>query len=385
MSRSSHTRDADDGTLAGPARLDPQPMTLARRLRPGDVAVIDMLDLDQGSAEVLVARQPVAVVNVSQSISGRYPTGGPRVLLEAGIPLVDNVGPAVMDVKDGTSITIDNGRIVVDGSEVATGTELDVETVVDAMRGSAEGMRVQLQMLTSTAMEQIAREGDILLEGQGLPETGVDFTGRHVVIVAPGYQHRQQLTEIRRYLRDKRPLVIGVGPGANAAKDIGPAATIIVGNVDTVDEEALTSARHVVLHDPQGTDAGLIRAEALGIDHSHVDSTLSAADIAILLAHAGGAEVIVTVGVESRLMDFLERSPATAAGTLLTRLRAGGTMVDARTLALVYRHRYSSWALVGMVLAAVTALAAALWATPGGREWVETTWNALTSWIGGAA
>ncbi|WP_062078554.1 putative cytokinetic ring protein SteA [Demequina globuliformis] len=384
MSRSSRKRDADDGLVTGPVRIDRSPMVLARRLRAGDVAIVDVLDLDSGSAEVLAAQRPAAVVNVSHSISGRYPAGGPRVLLEAGIPLVDAVGPSVLDLKEGTSAQVRGNEVVVDDTVVASGTELDIDAITDAMQGAAEGMRVQLQMLTATAMEQIAREGDVLLEAQGLPSTGVDFTGRHVVIVAPGFRHREQLKEIGRYLRDVRPLVIGVGAGADAARDLGPGASVIVGDIEAIHEESVRAARHVVLHDPHGTDAGLIRAEALGVDHSTVDSTLSAADLAILMAHAGGAEVIVTVGVESRLMDFLERTPAEAAGTLLSRLRAGGRLVDATTLALVYRHRYGSWTLAVLMMSALIALGAAVWITPAGRAWVQSVWDAVTAWIGGA-
>ncbi|WP_061961981.1 putative cytokinetic ring protein SteA [Demequina flava] len=384
MSRSSRTRDADDGTVIGPVRIDRSASALARRLRAGDVAVIDVLDLDQGSAESLAARRPAAVVNVSTSISGRYPAGGPRVLLEAGIPLLDAAGPAVLDLKEGTTAQLRDTDLVVGDAVVASGTILDGDAIVDAMQSAGEGMRVQLQMLTATAMEQIAREGDVLLEGQGLPETGVDFTGRHVVIVAPGYRHKEQLKEIKRYLRDVRPLVVGVGAGADAARDLGPAASVVVGDVEGIEEETLATAQHIVLHDPHGSDVGLIRVEALGVDHSHVDSTLSATDVAILMAHAGGAEVIVTVGVESRLMDFLERSPAEGAGTLLSRLSAGARLVDATTLALVYRHRYGAWTLVVLLISALLALGAAIWVTPAGRAWVESIWNGLTAWIGGA-
>ncbi|GMA37349.1 SteA domain-containing protein [Demequina litorisediminis] len=162
-----------------------------------------------------------------------------------------------------------------------------------------------------------------------------------------------------------------------------PQASVVVGDLETMGEAALASASHAVVHAPHGGEGGLARAEALGLDHSSAETSLSSVDLAILLAHAGGAEVIVTVGVESRLMDFLESPQADAAGTFLARLTAGGTLVDASTLALVYRHRYSAWTLVTMLTAGVLALGAAIWVTPGGREWVENGWTALTSWIGG--
>ncbi|GMA37348.1 hypothetical protein GCM10025876_35520 [Demequina litorisediminis] len=78
-------------------------------------------------------------------------------------------------------------------------------------------------MFTANAMETVMHEGDVLLEGQGLPQVGVPLTGRHVVVVAPGYRHREQLREIRRYLRDVRPVVFAVDKAADAAHDLGPA------------------------------------------------------------------------------------------------------------------------------------------------------------------
>ena len=47
--------------LHGPVRVDPRTKNLTKRLRPGDVAVIDHLDIDRVSAEALAACRPVAV------------------------------------------------------------------------------------------------------------------------------------------------------------------------------------------------------------------------------------------------------------------------------------------------------------------------------------
>ncbi|WP_144018661.1 putative cytokinetic ring protein SteA [Demequina sp. NBRC 110051] len=382
MSRTVSKGGAGDGTIVGPVRVDHTVTALMRHLRKGDIAVVDVMDLDQRSAEALVSAQPAAVVNARPSISGRYPAGGPRVLLDAGIPLIDAAGPSVLDLKDGATATITGGDIAVADTVVASGTVLDADALVEAMRGAADGMRVQLQMFTANAMEQVLHEGDVLLEGQGLPAIGVDLTGRHVVVVAPGYRHREQLREIRRYLRDVRPVVIAVDQAADAALDLGPAATVLVGDLETMGEGALSAASHAVVHSPRGGDGGRARAEALGIDHTQAESGLSAVDLAILIAHAGGAEVIVTVGVDARLMDFLEAPQGDTAGTFLARLSAGGSLVDATTLALVYRHRFSAWSLIALVAAAFAALGAAIWVTPGGRAWVGDGWTALTSWIG---
>src|SRR4029079_7690821 len=81
--------------LTGVVRLDRRTKNLTKRLRPGEIAVIDHVDIDRGSAEALVGCGVGAFVTVAPSISGRYPNLGPEILLAAGIPLIDAVGDDV--------------------------------------------------------------------------------------------------------------------------------------------------------------------------------------------------------------------------------------------------------------------------------------------------
>ena len=103
------SRPTDLPGIVATARLDRRTKNLTKRLAPGDIAIIDHVDLDRVSAASLISRQVSAVVNVAPSISGRYPNLGPRMLLEAGVPLVDDVGPEVFDqVKDGKLVRLDS-------------------------------------------------------------------------------------------------------------------------------------------------------------------------------------------------------------------------------------------------------------------------------------
>src|SRR5690606_21632128 len=68
--------------INGTARVDTRTKSLTKRLRPGDIAVIDHLDVDRVSAEALVACRPAAVLNAARSTSGRYPNLGPDILVE---------------------------------------------------------------------------------------------------------------------------------------------------------------------------------------------------------------------------------------------------------------------------------------------------------------
>lgn len=384
MNRSDRHASASDGTVTGPLRIEPTVRALARRLRSGDVAVIDVLDLDQKAAESLAAHAPAAVVNVQQSMSGRYPTGGPRVLLDAGIVLVDDVGSAILGCKDGATVAIDGSRVLVDGEVVAEGARVDADALEDLTTGAIDGLKVQLATFTANALDHVERESDTILHGAGLPRVDVDMRGRHVVVVAAGYRHREQLRELRRYLRDRRPILIAVGDAADATVDLASSPHLIVGDVEGVRDDALKAADQVVLHEPHGGPTGLARVDALGLKHTTSESSLPSAALAILIAHAEGADVIVTVGVEATLQDYLESAHTDASGMFLARLQAGRAIVDAPAVVQLYRHRYSPWTLIALVLSALVAMGAAVWVTPGGRLWFEELWSTVTGWFGGA-
>ncbi len=383
MSRSDRRQGTPDGPLTGALRIEPTIKGLIRRLRPGDVAVIDVLDLDQQSAESLVTAQVAAVIDVQPAISGRYPAGGPRILLDAGIPLIDQAGGAVLGAKDGAVVAIVDGQVRVDGEVVATGRRVTDEVLAEALEGAADGMHIQLATFTANALDQADRESDTILNGTGLPDIDLDMEGRHVVIVAPGVKYREQLASIKRYLRDHRPIVVAVDDAADATLSLASAPDLVIGDLDGVGDDALRSADRVLLHEPSGGTSGQARVDALGLAHAVADSALSSVALAILIAHTRGASVIVTVGVEASLTDYLEAVPTEVAGTFLARLQAGSRVVDAPALAQVYRHRYSTWTLLLLVLSGLAALAVAIAATPSGRAWVADLWDLATSWIGG--
>lgn len=357
-------------------------VALVRRLRHGDIAVIDVLDLDERTASELAACRPSAVINAQESISGRYPNGGPTVLAEASIPLIDNAGTDVMNLRDGTRIRIEGNDVHRGDTAVATGTRMTEEALTSALADAAQNMHVHLTAFAANAMDYVERDSALLLDGRGLPSVGIDLEGRHVVIVNGGALYAQQLKDLRTYLRERKPVIIAIGEAADTAMDHAYAAAIIVGNVESVSERAMKAATTVVVHDSNGGDAGMTRADALGVSRTTSDAGIASSDLAVLLAHAHGAAVIVTVGMESRLLDFVQGAGDHNAGTFLTRLQAGAALVDARTLALVYRHRYSRWTVFGLLVAGFAAIGTAMVVTPGGRSWLESAWEAVSAWLG---
>src|SRR3954452_22746920 len=109
---------------------------LLPRLRAGDIAVLDHLDLDGPTAEALVDAGVVAVLNHAAMISGRFPNRGPQILVDAGIMVVDELSAATggrgpqESIPDGSRIKVTaDGSVLVDGAVVARGRVLSAADI----------------------------------------------------------------------------------------------------------------------------------------------------------------------------------------------------------------------------------------------------------------
>ncbi|WP_170220568.1 putative cytokinetic ring protein SteA [Xylanimonas allomyrinae] len=378
---------AENGSVTrGPARVGTRTKDLTKRLAPGDVAVIDHVDIDRVAADALVAARPAAVLNAARSTSGRYPNAGPGILLDAGICLVDDLGPDVMQLPDGADVEVDGGRVVVDGQTVAEGTRQTEETVEEAVAAAREGLSAEIERFAENTMTYLQRERDLLLDGVGVPDVRTVFEGRHVLIVVRGYHYREDLAILRPYIVDNRPVLIGVDGGADAILDAGFKLDMIVGDMDSVSDAALSSGAEIVVHAYRdGNAPGLERVKALGVDPVVFPATGTSEDIAMLLADDKGAELIVAVGTHATLVEFLDKGRAGMASTFLTRLRVGGKLVDAKGVSRLYRTRISNTQLALLSLAGVAAVAAALWSTNVGQTFfgiVAARLDDIASWIG---
>jgi uncharacterized membrane-anchored protein len=381
-------REPESPGVRGTARVDPRTKNLTKRLRPGEIAFIDHQDIDKVSAEALLACRPAAVVNASPSISGRYPNLGPEILVEAGIPLVDNVGKDVMhDVHEGQQVRVDGGEILVDDAVVASGTAFDLEQVEAAMTDARAGLAVQLEAFAANTMEYLRRERELLIDGVGVPDIKTDLEGRHALVVVRGYHYKEDLQTLKHYIREYRPILIGVDGGADALVETGLKPDLIVGDMDSVSDATLRSGAEIVVHAYRdGNAPGLERVRRLGVEPVVFPATGTSEDVAMLLADDKGAELIVAVGTHATLIEFLDKGRSGMASTFLTRLRVGGKLVDAKGVSRLYRSRISNLSLAVMLFVGLLALFAALWATPGGHAFLQligARWDDLWSFIVG--
>jgi len=372
--------------VQGTARVDVRTKNLTKRLQPGDIAVINHVDIDKVSADALVGCRPVAVINAAASISGRYPNLGPEILLNAGIVLVDNVGPELLTaIQDGVRVRVDGHQIWVGDQLTTQGVRQDEESISEAMDTARAGLNVQLESFAANTMEYLKKERDLLLDGVGVPDCRTSFDGRQALIVVRGYHYKEDLATLRPYIREYKPVLVGVDGGADAIIEGGYTPDMIVGDMDSVSDHALTCGAEIVVHAYRdGNAPGLERVRALGVEPVLFPATGTSEDVAMLLADDKGASLIVAVGTHATLIEFLDKGRSGMASTFLTRLRIGGKLVDAKGVSRLYRQRITNWQLILLAVAGLFALAVALAATDGGQATYSlfgARLDDLVSWV----
>jgi len=310
---------------------------------------------------------------VADSISGRYPNLGPEILVEAGIPLVDGIGREVFSVlHEGERVRLYDGVLYRGEEVVAKGVSQDSQTVAEQMDDARAGLSTQLEAFTANTLEYLRQERDLLLDGVGVPAVHTAMDGKHVLIVVRGYDYREDLVALRPYIREYRPVLIGVDGGADALVENGYVPDLIVGDMDSVKDETLKSGAEVVVHAYRdGRAPGSERLERLGVESIEFPATGTSEDVAMLLADSKGASLIVAVGTHNSLVEFLDKGRA--ASTFITRLRVGAKLVDAKGVGRLYRSRVSTLQVAALILAGLFALGVAMVAA--GAD--EVLWSIL--------
>jgi uncharacterized membrane-anchored protein len=379
--------DEPPGIVAA-ARVDVKTKSLVKRLLPGEIAVIDHPDLDRVSADELISCKVVAVINAARSVTGKYPNLGPQLLLDAGIPLVDDVGgEAFTRITEGALVRLDGDTLYADDQVLAKGVLQTEESVRGALADAEAGVTTQIDAFAENTLEFLRRERDLLSNGITVPALRVGMKNKHVLVVARGYRYREDLRTLRPYIREYRPVLVAVDGGAEALIDAGYRPKVIIGDMDSISDAALCCGAELVVHAyPNGRAPGLARVTDLDLAATVLPAAGTSEDVALLLADAMGASLIVVVGTHFNLGEFLEKGRPGMSSTFLTHLRVGDKVVNARGVHQLYQSRISGWALMGLVLAAAITTVVAIAASPAGLilgNYFSATWHTFSYWFTG--
>ncbi|TLM73165.1 MAG: hypothetical protein FDZ70_07930 [Actinobacteria bacterium] len=368
----------------GTARLGKRTKDLVKRLGSADIAIIDHADLDRVTAETLLLTGVEVVVNAAPSITGAYPNIGPLLLLRGGVRIIDAVGPEVFDrVRDGQVVTVDGGDVIVDGALVASGTALTIDDVELAMDDARAGVGERIDEFARNTLEFLEKEKALLAEGADVPKTRVPMAGRHVLVVVRGYDYKEDLRALVSYVREMKPVLVGVDGGADALMEVGFTPDLVIGDMDSVTDDALRSGAQLIVHGyPDGRAPGMERLWRMGLDGTVWAAGGTSEDVALLLAYESGADLIVAVGTHANLHEMLDKGRRGMASTFLVRLKVGQKLVDAKGVNKLYRSSPGPRDLVLLVLAALAVIVAIVFISSDARAFIGLLLLRLRAWVG---
>jgi len=370
--------------LSGPARLGRRTKLLVKTLAAGDIAVLDHQDLDRVSAEDLITAGVLAVLNCSPSSTGAYPNMGPLLLVQAGIHLVDLPDDTLFKrLKDGDAITVSDGTVMRGTKRLVSGDVQEPAAVRAATDERRREIGDALEAFAKNTIEHMLEERELLSGRIELPRFDTDFRDHPALIVVRGVDHQQDLRMLRPYIRDVKPRIIAVDGGANALLEEGFKPDMIVGDMDSATEAALRCGAELVVHAyPDGRAPGRDHLEALELPFKLVPAPGTSQDVAMLIAAEKGAQLIVSVGSQFNLVEFLDKNRRGMASTFLTRLRLGEILVDAKGVSRLYRPLPGRRPVVLVALAGLLCLLAIVVLTPALRDVADLMWLKLEVVLG---
>ncbi len=375
-----------DLVVTARARADSRTKDLVKRLEPGEIAVINHADVDLVAADALVEAGVVAVINAASSFTGRYPNLGPLQIVRSGAVLIDDVGLGVLErVAEGEVITIDGDRVLIGTDVIAEGRRQNEDELVERVAVARDNVGEQLELFAANTLEYLRRERHLATDQPDLPLSTVQFKNRQTLIVVRGIDFREDLLALHRsgYVRELKPVLIGVDGGADALLALGLTPHIIIGDMDSVSESALRCGAELIVHAYAGGRApGAERLREMGLQHLLFEAPGTSEDIAMLLAYERGTELIVAVGTHNSMEDFLDKGRQGMASTFLVRLKVGRMLVDAKGVNNLYRPVVKGRDIALFVAAMLSSLVLVVAVSEPIRLWFRSLWLWLRARIG---
>jgi uncharacterized membrane-anchored protein len=379
---SDSTRESASST--GAVRLGRKTKDLVKRIKASEIAVIRHRNLDRIAAEDLITSGVETVLNDEPSSDDKYPNRGPLMLVEAGIRLIDFPNEDLFELlNDGDRIELRGPELLRDGIVIATGVEqLEPELNV-RVEAQEEEIHLALAAFAENTVTHIQGEGELLTGDIELPVTRTDFRDRHVLIVVRGPNYKRDLKALHAYIRDMKPVLVGVDGGADAIREAGHRPDMILGDMDSATDQTLRSGAELIVHGySDGRAPGRQRLLDLGVEHSVLPSVGTSQDVAMLMAFEKGADLIVSVGAHFNLIEFLDKDRDGMSSTFLTRLRIGEVLIDAKGVSRLYSPGLSVGPLALFLGAFLVLVVIVVLSSPALADLADLIWLKLKIWVG---
>ncbi|SNR87015.1 Uncharacterized membrane-anchored protein [Anaerovirgula multivorans] len=342
--------------IRAPVKLDKKTKNLVNRIHEGEIAIINHQDIDEIAANSLVNKKVLAIINCQQSISGRYPNLGPSILEKAKIHIYDvQQGDLFTKLNDGDMITLQDEKVILNGDVIATLEKLTLDKINNLLETAEKNIESELEKFIDNTLTYAHKEKYFILGNLEIPTIKTLLYNKQVLVVVRGQNYREDLSAIMPYIKELKPILIGVDGGGDALLEFGLIPDIIIGDMDSVSDECLTSCREIIVHAyPNGDAPGLDRIQGLNLTATVFPAPGTSEDIAMLLAYDQGADLIVAVGTHSNMIDFLEKGRKGMASTFLVRLKVGSKLIDARGVSKLYKStlkmKYIMWLFVAALI-----------------------------------
>lgn len=351
----------------GKVRKDRRTKELVKRLLPGEIAMIAHRDLDWVAAEGLLRCGVKAILNIYPFSSGQVPPDALQLLLEKGIHLVENIPERFFEtLEEGQSISIIKNTIYRDGREAARGEVFTSDRLNRMHQKARLSSPALVERFVINTLDYAYRERRLITGSFLVPSLKTNFKDKDVVVVIRGKGYHQDLRAIRTFIREKKPVLVGVDGGGDALLECGYTPDLIIGDMDSVGDKALTKAREIVVHayeDGRGIP-GEERLARLGTGYHVFAAPGTSEDIALLICYELGAALIVAIGAHFSVVEFLEKGRKGMSSTFLVRLKVSDRLIDAKGLSRLYSSRTAALFLPIILAAGLLPLIAMTFYSP---------------------
>lgn len=325
--------------LSGVVRAGKLTKELLRRCSANEVLVISHRDLDESAATQLMDVRPAAIINTEPSISGAYPVKGALQLLQAGIPLLETSANDFEKFLEGEEAIIES-QAIRSGGYVIPCSVVTLERCSRVYERAVGQMDKLLLGFIANTLTYAEIEIAEVVRAHECPPLNVTIANRPVVVVSRENGALNDLLVIAEFIRERKPVLIGVDGGADILRKAGFSPDLIVGDMDSVSDAALRGGAELVVHAyGNGNAPGLDRLVRLGLYAQAMRTPGTSEDMALLLAYGAEAELIVTVGMHTHMVEYLEKGRCGMGSTLLVRMLLGGRLVDAKGLSKLFKPK----------------------------------------------